>query len=27
MNTIWEDLIVWHVVENIGIIARMSEDT
>ncbi|MBA0673272.1 hypothetical protein Goklo_025097 [Gossypium klotzschianum] len=27
MNTLWEDLIVWHGVENIGIIARMSEDT
>ncbi|MBA0796230.1 hypothetical protein Gohar_007014 [Gossypium harknessii] len=27
MNTLREDLIVWHGVENIGIIARMLEDT
>ncbi|KAH1039766.1 hypothetical protein J1N35_041509 [Gossypium stocksii] len=27
MNTLREDLVVWHGVENIRIIARMSEDT
>ncbi|MBA0868753.1 hypothetical protein Goshw_018477 [Gossypium schwendimanii] len=27
MNTLREDLVIWHGVENIGIIARMSEDT
>ncbi|MFQ6668010.1 hypothetical protein Gotur_033825 [Gossypium turneri] len=27
MNTLREDLVIWHGVENIGIIARMSKDT
>ncbi|MFQ6669110.1 hypothetical protein Gotur_034490, partial [Gossypium turneri] len=27
MNTLREDLVVWHRVENIRIIARMTEDT
>ncbi|MBA0796165.1 hypothetical protein Gohar_006959 [Gossypium harknessii] len=27
MNTLQEDSVVWHGVENIGIIARMSNDT